>query len=375
MTSLTQFPEDLPQTDNFLDIVLNQTPLIDVRAPVEFQQGAFSSACNLPLMDDKEREAVGICYKEQGSDEAVKLGHKLVNQQVKEPRVEAWKAYISANPNALLYCFRGGMRSKISQQWLNDAGCDITRLKGGYKAFRRYLIDYIDNIPALFAARNIQPIILAGRTGTGKTLVLQHIENQVDLEGLANHRGSTFGRHFDPQPTQINFENKLAMALIQFVESDAQHKQLIVEDEARNVGSLNVPLKLFDFLKTGQRIVLETPLSERIDITLDEYVKVAQQEYATLQDWVDFMTAAFSRIQKRLGGERYQRVVEFFEAAMVQQHKTGELEGHRPWIEILLVEYYDPMYDFQMEKNNHPVLFSGNIEEVVAYIKSLINEA
>ena len=106
-----------------------------------------------------------------------------------EPRVNAWAEFMQANPKALLYCFRGGMRSKIAQQWLQDSGNEIVRLKGGYKAFRRFLIDYLESIPSLLIEKNIKPIVLAGRTGSGKTIVIHQLSNSIDLEGLAHYIG------------------------------------------------------------------------------------------------------------------------------------------------------------------------------------------
>ncbi len=365
---LTQYSDDLPQMDDFKSIILNKTPLLDVRAPLEFDQGAFETAFNIPLMNDQERHNIGLCYKQKGHDAAVELGHILVNENARAPRIKAWAAFIDSHPGALLYCFRGGQRSKISQQWLADSGCQITRLKGGYKAFRRFLIDYLDKIPHLFLEKNIQPIVLAGRTGAGKTIVLQQLDNAIDLEGLANHRGSAFGRHASPQPTQINFENQLSMALMRFIETP--HRSLIVEDEGRNIGSVSMNLEIFTALKSGARIVVETPLTERIEITHQEYVLQAQAEYSNLTEWVEFMQGAFGRIHKRLGGERHQRVLKAFEDALQRQQETGLTDGHRGWIEILLSEYYDPMYDYQMTKNDYPIIFQGSIDEVVSFLKT-----
>lgn len=364
--TITQFDKDLPLSDDFKSIVLNNTPLIDVRAPVEFSQGAFANTINLPLMNDEERQKVGICYKQNGNEAAVKLGHKLVNKQIREPRIESWMQFMDAHPDAMLYCFRGGMRSKIAQQWLQDSGREIVRLKGGYKAFRRYLIDFLEAVPHTYSQAGIQPVVLAGRTGSGKTLVLPQLRNAVDLEGLAHHRGSAFGRHATPQPTQINFENDLAMALIRFLESP--YKQLVIEDEGRNIGTVNFSKELFDFFKSGPRVVLETPLEARIDITLDEYVVQAQQEYASIEEWEAFMLAALNRIHKRLGGERYQRVLQQFNQALKTQLSTGSIDEHRSWIETLLVEYYDPMYDYQMQKKQHQVAFTGSFPEIINYL-------
>ncbi|BBP42544.1 tRNA 2-selenouridine(34) synthase MnmH [Thiosulfativibrio zosterae] len=371
MTKLTEFTHELPQTDDFRRIVFEQTPLIDVRAPIEFKQGAFPSAINLPLMTDDERQKIGLCYKQQGNAAAVKLGHQLVNEATRAPRVQSWLDFKQHHPDALLYCFRGGMRSKISQQWMADAGQDIIRLKGGYKAFRRFLIDFLDQAPELLSQQNIQPWVLAGRTGSGKTLVIQKLHNALDLEGLANHRGSAFGRHASPQPTQINFENQLSMALMRLIDNPEKPIQnIVVEDEGRNIGSVDIPKPLFEKLKSHARVILDTPLSERLAITFDEYVIQAQQEYPTLTRWENFMRDALLRIQKRLGGERYHRVLHQFNEAQYLQHQTGNIEFHQKWIKILLVEYYDPMYDYQLQKNQLPIAFKGNAEEVLAFFAS-----
>ncbi|MDX1796687.1 MAG: tRNA 2-selenouridine(34) synthase MnmH [Hydrogenovibrio sp.] len=365
--SLTHFQEHLPQSDEFERIVLESIPLIDVRAPVEFHQGAFEMAQNLPLMNDAEREQVGICYKQKGHEKAVQLGHQLVNQTVREPRVAGWQAFIDQHPQAMLYCFRGGMRSKIAQQWLADSGYDIVRLKGGYKAFRRYLIDTLEHMPQRLLDDGVQPLVLSGRTGCGKTLLLQTLDNAIDLEGLANHRGSAFGRHVTPQPTQINFENNLAMAMIRFQAQN--HASLVLEDEARNIGSVSLSKPLFEFFKGGKHVVLETPLAERIAITRAEYVQEAQAEYDDFDAWLAFMHAAFDRIRKRLGGERYQRVLHAFDQACEHQQKTEGLEGHDEWIRILLTEYYDPMYDYQIQKKQAKIDFSGDADAVREYLR------
>lgn len=369
--SLTQFQDDLPQSDDFERIVLENIPLIDVRAPVEFNQGAFEMAHNLPLMNDEERQQVGLCYKQKGHDAAVKLGHELVNNSVREPRVIAWQAFMTQHPSAMLYCFRGGMRSKISQQWLADTGYDIVRLKGGYKAFRRYLIDTLAQMPKTLSDKGIQPWVLGGRTGCGKTRLIHTLDNVIDLEGLANHRGSAFGRHVSPQPTQINFENNLSMAMIRFL--DKEHAILVLEDEARNIGSVSLPKDLFDFFKAGRHVVLETPLDERIEITRQEYVEESQAEYDSFDAWATFMRDAFDRIRKRLGGERYQRVLTQFNHACEKQLSTGEFGGHNEWIRILLTEYYDPMYDYQIQKKQCKIDFSGNLEEVRAFLNEVGN--
>jgi tRNA 2-selenouridine synthase len=209
----------------FAKLFLEARPLIDVRAPIEFTKGAFPSATNLPLMKDSEREKVGTCYKLQGQASAIELGHSLVKGAIKEQRVEAWVGAIKTNPNSYLYCFRGGLRSQLSQQWIREAGADIPYIQGGYKALRTLLIQTLESSTALSSM-----LILSGRTGSGKTDFLQLRDEAVDLERLANHRGSSFGKNLDPQPSQINFENQLAIAMLQH--QTKQHRHLLLEDES-----------------------------------------------------------------------------------------------------------------------------------------------
>jgi len=179
---------DLPQTDDYRSLFLNDIPLLDVRAPVEFTQGAFPFAENFPLLDNREREEIGIRYKELGQAEAIRLGHKLVQGEIKSQRIRYWQNFFERYPQGVLYCFRGGMRSKISQQWIYEqTGLIFPRIKGGYKAMRRFLIDELET-----SAENIKPIMLGGRTGIGKTVLLQKLKQQIDLEGIYHHRGSVF---------------------------------------------------------------------------------------------------------------------------------------------------------------------------------------
>ena len=357
----------LPLSDDFRSIVLENTPLIDVRAPVEFEKGAFPGAANLPLMTDEERHLVGIKYKEEGNTEAVRLGHKLVGGDVKEARIAAWQSFIDAHPEAKLYCFRGGQRSQIAQQWIHESGKDIVRLKGGYKAFRNYLMEETERSTEKFS-----PLILGGRTGSGKTILLQEIANAIDLEGIANHRGSSFGRKITPQPTAINFENALAYDLIQKLDKGFRH--LVFEDEGKSVGRLYLPKKLWEHLGPAPLVILETPDEERVNITVDEYVTQAQQMYQKafgekgLELWAEDIRAAMARIQKRLGGLRYKEVSRLFEEAFAKQKAGSAASAYDAWAAYLLKEYYDPMYDYQIEKNSDRIVFKGSADAVREYL-------
>ena len=354
-------------TNDFRSLVLNQTPLLDVRAPVEFEKGAFVHATNLPIMDDEERRLIGIRYKEEGNAAAIKLGQELIGEAGKQKRVTLWREYIEQNPNAILYCFRGGQRSGISQAWLAEAGINITRLKGGYKAFRNYLLEQMEVISA-----KTDTLILGGRTGSGKTILLAKVQNAIDLEGIANHRGSSFGNYVSKQPSQIDFENNLAYKLIEFESKGFKH--LVIEHESHNIGRLFMPKPIYTNFMQGKLIILETPLQTRVEITYDEYVTSAIEQHKLaygdegLHIWARAVNAGLDRIKKRLGSEAYLEFKSIFNEAYLS-HATQSSEAlYKEWIEKLLSQYYDPMYDYQLQKSPIPVIFRGNFEEVLDFI-------
>lgn len=361
---------DLPLTDDFRSIVLEGRPLIDVRAPVEYVKGAFPESVNLPLLEDEERRLIGIRYKEAGNTEAVELGKKLIDGGPKAERVRKWQAFLRAHPDAYLYCFRGGQRSAISQMWLAESGHIIPRLKGGYKAFRNFLMSESERISS-----EASTLIIGGRTGSGKTLLLKTLDEAIDLEGIANHRGSSFGRLITPQPAQIDFENTLAYAFIRH--EVAGHRHLIIEHESQNIGRVHIPKPVFDHLQQGRLLILETPLPERTQITYDEYVTAALEDYRAIygeageQQWFVDANAGLDRIRRRLGDERHREIKGVFAAAFENQAKHGDTSGHKVWIEQLLHEYYDPMYDYQIKKSTLPIAIRGDAKELLEYIKKL----
>lgn len=359
---------ELPQRDDYRSLFLNNTPLLDVRAPIEFSQGAFPFTKNFPLMNDQEREDIGIRYKNAGQDEAIKLGHKLVQGEIKEQRVTDWANFIEQHPEGILYCFRGGMRSKISQQWLYEkTGIVYPRVKGGYKAMRRFLIDELD-----ISTQRINPIILSGRTGIGKTLFLKKLNQQIDLEGLFHHRGSVFGKHVTPQPSQINIENSLSIELLKHLHHG--HDKIILEDEGGNIGSRRLPECLIVKMKASPIVLLEEDLEERIDITYQEYIIESLTEHQShygeelgFTRWTEQLLQSMDKIQKRLGGDRYKELKNHLENA-IQQHKSGMPENHKEWIKILLNKYYDPMYDYQLSKKQERVIFKGNKKDIAGFL-------
>ena len=352
------------------ELFLNNRPMLDTRAPIEFGKGAFPHAINLPLMTDSEREAVGICYKQQGQEAAIKLGHQLVSGTVKAERIAAWAGFARANPEGILYCFRGGLRSRISQQWLHsEAGIDYPRVVGGYKAMRGFLLQTIDD-----AVTDCEFIVIGGMTGCGKTDALIRLQHGLDLEAHANHRGSSFGKRPGGQPSNIDFENRLAVDILK--KRAAGNVQLVVEDESRLIGRCALPLPLYQGMQKFPMVWLEDTLDGRIDRILRDYVILLSTDYAALHGTGGFtlfsqhLLLAMHNIQKRLGFQRHAHLTVLLSAALAEQARSGSLELHREWIGTLLRQYYDPIYAHQRQLKRERIEFCGELEAVVAYLQT-----
>lgn len=371
----------LPEFEDFRKAVLQGIPLIDVRANVEFQKGSFPNAVNIPLMDDEQRHLIGTKYAQAGKDEAIVFANSLVTPEIKNHRIRAWEDFVQKHPDAMFFCFRGGMRSKISQYWIYEVlKLEIPRLKGGYKAFRNFLIDS-------YKPQNIRlkPVVISGYTGSGKTILLQSIENALDLEKLAHHRGSTFGRFANAQPSQINFENALASDIIKLDGRGFEH--MILEDESRHIGLSFIDDDLFAYFKSGDWILLRTPLEKRIKIIADEYIFQAQLQYmdyykeAPLTHWLEDIEINLEKIRKKLGYERYRVLHDLLSAAFnMQITYFGTEVKNQPaekinafyydFIEIMLTQYYDKMYEYQMKQKPTPPIFEGEYDEVLEFIRT-----
>jgi tRNA 2-selenouridine synthase len=357
-------------TQDYRSLFLKDTPLMDVRAPVEFSKGAFPNAINLPLMIDSERQAVGLRYKQRGQASAIELGHQLVSGSLRDARIQAWIAFAQAHPEGYLYCFRGGLRSSISQQWLAEAGIAYPRIKGGYKALRNYLISEFDD-----ALAHCRFVLLGGLTGTGKTELLVTLRNAIDLEGHANHRGSSFGKHATPQPAQIDFENALSIDLLR---TRAQGMdQFVLEEEGRMVGSCYLPPSLRDNMRDYPLVWLEDSFENRVQRILQDYVINLSAEFlqahgpdAGAHLFAAQLRQSLHNISRRLGMQRYQSLADLMDEALRQQLETGDTERHRAWIEVLLKEYYDPMYAYQRQEKSERIVFSGDHAAVSEYLRA-----
>ena len=351
-------------------IFLNDVSLMDVRAPVEFAKGALPGTVNLPLMNDAERQQVGTCYKERGQAAAIELGHRLVSGDIKAARIESWIDFAKAHPQGMLYCARGGLRSQITQQWMNEAGLRFPRVPGGFKALRTLLLGVTEQV-----ARDDDFVVLSGLTGSGKTDVLRGVGSGIDLEGHANHRGSSFGGRLDGQPSPVTFENLLAIDFLK--KQTAGQRHWVLEDEGRCIGTCPVPLALRQRMETAPIVWLEEAFALRVQRILQEYVVDLRVQCsrrwgadAGFGAFSERLTHSMAKIQKRLGGERYQRLAGLLNAALQAPTEGAALALHSEWITVLLREYYDPMYRFQKDGHANRIVFSGDRAAVIGYLES-----
>ena len=354
--------------DALSELILRDTPLIDVRAPVEFEGGAFPASVNLPIMNDAERHRIGKRYKDEGHDAAVGLGHDLVSGPLRAARIESWQAVLRRHPNAQLYCFRGGQRSNIAASWLREAGTPVPVIEGGYKRLRRHMLELADALPGMFSYT-----IVGGQTGTGKTLLLRELPDfSIDLEQYANHRGSAYGALPTGQPAQINFEHECIANLLRLREQGRRH--IAVEDESHRVGRVTVPPVLFAAMSEAPVAVIEEPHAARVERIYDEYVTVQHGLFVAIYGphagfiaYAEYLRRALTAIRKRLGGVLHAELSGVLEGAL-HRHAAGDPADHRAWISRLLHGYYDRMYAYQLERKTDRVMFRGSYGAVREYL-------
>lgn len=294
--------------------------LIDVRSPAEFAESTIPGAINVPIFSNEERAQVGTVFKQQGKKDARRLGVELVSPRIPDLIRQVEEARKGIPGPVIIFCWRGGMRSLAITSFLNLAGIPAQQLIGGHKVFRRMVVDYFEN-------EQWAPIfVLRGLTGVGKTRVLHDLQQRdypvVDLEGLANHRGSAFGAlGLEPQPSQKMFEALLWNCLDRF----QGEKYLLTEGESLHIGRLQVPKRFHLAMQVQQSVWLTASLDTRAQIILEEYPALDQLK--------DQFVRPLSSLKERLGKATLAELTELLE--------TGQWE---PLVRELMVRYYDPLY-------------------------------
>jgi tRNA 2-selenouridine synthase len=307
-------------TEEFLDLA-RYLPVADVRSPGEFMAGHIPGAENIPLFNDAEREAVGIKYKNEGRNQALLEGLKMMGPSMSEKLGHALK--IAKGGKLLVHCWRGGLRSEAMAWLFSLGGIDTVVLEGGYKQYRHHILEQL--------AGKRKMIVLGGMTGSSKTHILRNLKqsgNQViDLEGLANHKGSAFGSlGQEPQPTTEQFANIL------FKEWYCIDREvpLWLEDESRNIGSVFMPELFYSNMQSSATIILVMDIKTRLPRLLEEYSVFPPET----------LKRSVMKISKRLGGNNTHDALEAI-----------DMGDFAKAIEITLL-YYDKAYLYGLKKKS-----------------------
>lgn len=309
-------------------------PVIDVRSPGEFAQARIPGAVNIPLFDNDERAKVGTRYKQAGKDHAVLMGLEMVGPKLADFVRQARKLTNHNGGQVLVHCWRGGMRSGSFAWLLQTAGLTPATLAGGYKAYRNTVL------AAFSEPRNF--VILGGKTGSGKTDILHQLaaqgEQTIDLEGLANHKGSSYGAIGQlPQPSSEQFEN-LIFGECQKLDGS---RRIWLEDESRNVGSCFIPMPLWQQMRAAPVAFVDVPKTVRVQRLVREYTGIDHE----------LLIEATERIRKRLGGQITQQALD----ALAQQDYATVAD--------LTLDYYDKAYLYGLSQRNQANVFPLEISQ------------
>ena len=338
---------------------LSNVSNIDLRSENEFKKGSIPQSVNIPILNNDQFKKVGIEYKKNGSDAAIALGHSLVKGSLKENLIHHWTEHLKKNPECLLYCFRGGMRSEIAVKWLNDCGVKVNRLKGGYKNFRNWVISQHLDIENYIK----DWIIIGGLTGSGKTDFLRSFKESIDLEQIANHRGSAFGGRDSGQPTQSNFENILTLDYL-----NHKYEKLILEDESRTIGRAGLPGFWYQKMQSSKLVILEVDDDKRAENIYYEYVYDELNNGVNEDNLLEKYLGSLNNIKRRLGNVVYNNIKDLMKSAFRQNEK----EIHKEWILTLLTSYYDKMYSYKLDMRKDFIVHKGEIESCRDYINAML---
>lgn len=292
---------------------------VDVRTKEEFEEFRIPEAANVPLFTKEEREKVSKVYYEKGEKEARLYALELVGPKLHKI-VKELKKIKEDNKNVAVYCWRGGLRSLAVATVANLTGVGVWRLKGGYRAFRNFILKRIEEI-----LKDKEVVVVYGKTGVGKTRMLRELQKEgvpiIDLEGLAGHRGSVFGGIGLKQPSQKMFDALVWQELERLKES----RFIVVEGESRKIGKLFIPEALWKKMVEGRKVQVKLPLDERIKISMEDY----RVDRFSPQVYLE----ALKRIRKILGDEKFREI-----GRLIEEKRYPEA------VKELMVNYYDKLY-------------------------------
>jgi tRNA 2-selenouridine synthase len=336
----------VPAIVEFTEALLDNHLVVDVRTPLEFEEDHIPGAVNVPLLDNDERVEIGTLYKQQGPHKARMRGLEMTAARF--PEMVATIAKMAGDRPILVYCWRGGLRSKTVTAILELSGFHAVQLQGGYKSFRSHVTAYFDHFQP-----NGPLVVLHGLTGSGKTAFLQRIPadgyTTIDLEGLAQHRGSAFGALGLSQTlSQKHFESILWNELRQ----SPRGRPIILEGESRRIGRISLPGNFYEVMGESIKIWCETAMNTRIDRLISEYGK---------EEYREEMATALLRIRKKLGSEKYSEIAGYLEAWNL-----------RPFMQGLLENYYDKVYYKTREWKEDTILSLENHDEALRELEMFL---
>ena len=320
-----------PTNSNYLltDFRNLTSPIVDVRSPIEFSQGHWPGSINIPLFSNKERELIGKSYKKESRLKAIFNGLKITlpnTSKLLEIILQTTIKERGVKKSLRIYCWRGGMRSYAFAWLARTIGIKTYLLKGGYKNYRKWVLNQFES--------DLPIRLIGGKTGTGKTDLLNYINDEkifvIDLEGIANHRGSSFGSlGMKRQPSTQQFENILAESLDKFHASNAI--EIWLEAESSNLGKCRIPNSLYKKMKKAPIIEIIKTKNERIENLVNVYSQNSQTE----------LKKAVNRISKRLGPQRTK------EALIAIEEKRWSKAC------IAMLDYYDKCYEYELQKTKN----------------------
>lgn len=304
--------------------------IIDVRSGSEFTEDHIPGAINLPMLNDAERATVGTIYKQVCPFTARKLGAALVSKNISQHLTQHF-ALKEKDYRPLVYCWRGGQRSGSLALVLSQIGWRVTVLEGGYKTYRAYVRSSLENLPQKFTYQ-----VLCGLTGSGKSYILRQMRSSgaqvLDLEALANHRGSLLGEEWQGKPSSQPSQKHFESLLLQQLESFNPHQDVWVESESGKIGQLHLPQSLWEKMKQSSGVEIQLPLTARVQFLLKEYQHLTNNS--------DILKEKVAKLKYRYGWEKLSEWYQLID--------TGKWEA---FVQDMLMLHYDATYTKSIKRD------------------------